>query len=56
MKIENNTKYECIWKVIVPEQSSKSKVESILKGSMDFIPAPPPSVKIQIMPESLLEV
>jgi hypothetical protein len=26
-----------------------SKVENILKGSLDSIPSPPPSVKIQIM-------
>ena len=33
------------------------KVEKILKGSLDSIPPPSPSVKIQIMErESLLEV
>ena len=33
------------------------KVENILKGSLDSIPSPSPSVKIQIMGgESLLEV
>jgi hypothetical protein len=32
------------------------KVENILKGSLDSIPSPSPSVKIQIMDGSLLEV
>ena len=37
--------------------SSKSKVEKVLKGSLDSIPSPSPSVKIQILEaESLLEV
>ena len=32
------------------------KVEKILKGSLELIPSPSPSVKIQIMAETLLEV
>ena len=29
--------------------SKENKVEKILKGSLDLIPSPPPSVKIQII-------
>ena len=38
------------------KQTGASKVENILKGSLDLILSPLPSVKIQIMAESLLEV
>ena len=42
--------YRCLNIAIL---SSWSKVDKILKGSLDFIPLPSPSVKIQIMDEKV---
>ena len=42
-------KLTCISSVDNLESGSKGKVENILKGNMDSIPSPSPSVKIQIL-------
>ena len=39
----------CEFKVKAVEKAEVIKVEKILKGSLDLIPSPSPSVKIQIM-------
>ena len=48
--------YTTILKAILPTPLQVSKVEKILKGSLDSIPSPSPLVKIQIMGKTLLGV
>jgi len=40
-------RHDC--EVTSPPKESKDKEENILKGSLDSIPSPSPSVKVQIM-------
>ena len=43
----------CEFKVKAVEKAEVIKVEKVLKGSLDSIPSPSPSVKIQIMGEKV---
>ena len=50
-EIDDNWAVEfLLWKLIIcNDRNLVSKVEKVLKGSLDSIPSPSPSLKIQIM-------
>ena len=48
-EVSGSSRYTVLQAPIPFPEFSASKVENILKGSLDLIPSPSPSMKIQIM-------